>query len=229
MPVLPGDVGALIVDFDGTLADTSADHEQALREALQPYSIDLSHQWYRDHIGLSIRDLLSQLPGAGHLPHEQIIRWSRTRLLASVHAITPITCVVTLVHAARRAGLPCAVASGASRVLVGPGLKALGLAGEFATVVAREDVAHGKPAPDLFAEAASRLGVAPRVCLAVDDAPEGVASARAAGMRVLTVIEGHLALLEDGSEAAANDGMPQHRHDQHTPPHDGTRPPDQGA
>ncbi|WP_433206972.1 HAD family hydrolase [Nocardia sp. CA-107356] len=229
VPVIPDSVEALIVDFDGTLADTTASHELALREALQPYGIDLDHRWYRDHVGLSIRELLTVLPGAALLPHEEIIRHSRIRLLAGVHAITPIACVVSLVHVARRAGLPCAVASGASRVLVGPGLEALGLAGEFAAVVAREDVAHGKPAPDLFAEAARRLGVAPRVCLAVDDAPEGVASARAAGMRVLTVIDNHLAVLEDGAEAAANGGISQHRHDQQSPPHDGTRPPDQGA
>ena len=137
--------------------------------------------------------------------------------------------VASLLYVARRAGLACAVASGASRALVGPGLQALGLAGEFAAVVAREDVARGKPAPDLFAEAARRLGVAPRACLAVDDAPEGVASARSAGMRVLTVIEHHLALPEDGSTAAANDGTPRHHPDQQTPSHDGTRPPDQGA
>jgi HAD superfamily hydrolase (TIGR01509 family) len=226
---IPEGVAALVLDFDGTLADTSTTHERALREALRPYGIDLSHKWYRDHIGLSIRDLLTALPRAAQLPHEQIIQHSRNRLLATIHTMTPIACVVSLLHLARRAGLPCAVASGASRALVGPGLQALGLTGEFAAVVAREDVAHGKPAPDLYAEAARHLGVAPQVCLAVDDAPEGIASARSAGMRAITVIEGHLALLEDCSEGAANDGTRRHDPDQRTPPHDDTRPPDQGA
>lgn len=233
VPAIPDSVEALVFDFDGTLADTTDSHEQALRAALQPHGLDLDHDWYRHHVGLSIHDLLTTLPSGQLLPHDEIIRHSRTHLLATVHSITPIACVVTLLRAARRAGLPCAVASGASRLLVHPGIEALGLTDEFAAVVAREDVMHGKPAPDLFAEAARRLDVAPDRCLAVDDAPHGVTSARAAGMQVITVIDGHLATDEDGAVAAAgfatNAGTPQHRHDQRTPPDDGTRPSHQGA
>lgn len=147
MPAIPDSVEALILDFDGTLADTTTSHEQALRAALQPHGLDLDHDWYRHHVGLSIHDLLTTLPGGQLLPHDEIIRHSRTHLLATVHSITPIACVVSLLHAARRAGLPCAVASGASRLLVHPGIEALGLMDEFAAVVAREDVTHGKPAP----------------------------------------------------------------------------------
>lgn len=193
---------ALIFDFDGTLADTTPSHEQALRMALQPHGHDLDHDWYRRHVGLSIHDLLSALPGGRSLPHEEIIRQSRTHLLATVHSITPIACVLSLLHAARRAGLPCAVASGASRLLVHPGLDALGLRYEFAAVVTREDVAHGKPASDLYLAAARRLDVPPEGCLAVDDAPDGVTSARAAGMHVITVVDGHLAPTDEGTEGA---------------------------
>ncbi|UJW28788.1 HAD family phosphatase [Saccharothrix sp. AJ9571] len=232
MPPIPDSVEAVMFDFDGTLAGTTDSHEQALRAALQPHGLDLDRGWYRHHVGLSIHDLLTALPGSQLLPHDEIIRHSRTHLLATVHMITPIVCVVSLLRAARRAGLPCAVASGASRLLVHPGIAALGLMDEFAAVVAREDVTHGKPAPDLFVEAARRLDVAPERCLAVDDAPDGVTSARAAGMQVITVINGHLATA-DGAVAAArfatNAGTPQHRHDQRTPPDDGTRPSHQGA
>ncbi|SEU34499.1 hypothetical protein SAMN05421811_11263 [Nonomuraea wenchangensis] len=54
--------GALILDFDGTLADTTSSHEQALRAALQPHGHDLDHAWYRRHVGLSIHDLPAALP-----------------------------------------------------------------------------------------------------------------------------------------------------------------------
>jgi beta-phosphoglucomutase-like phosphatase (HAD superfamily) len=161
-PAIPEGTRAVILDFDGTLADTTPAHEQALRAALQTYGLDLDHGWYLRHAGLSIRDLLTRLPGARHLAHDEIIRHSRTRLLATIGCITPISSVVTLLRAARRAGLPCAIASGASRVLVQPGLETLGLANEFAAVVAAEDVPHGKPAPDLYIEAARRLDVPPR-------------------------------------------------------------------
>lgn len=218
VPALPVGIEALIMDFDGTLADTTASHEQALRAALQPHGVTLDHRWYRDHVGLSIHELLIALPGAAALPHAQIIAHSRTRLLADVHAITPIPCVVELLHTVRRAGLACAVASGAGAVLVGPGIEALGLAGEFAAVVTRDDVAHGKPAPDLFAEAARRLGVAPGACLAVDDAADGLAAACAAGMQAITVLGGHLASLDTSPVATAP-----------APPHDRTPSSDQEA
>lgn len=202
VPAIPSDIGALILDFDGTLADTTGGHEEALRTALRPYGVDLDHDWYRQHVGLSIRELLAALPGGAALPHNEIIANSRAHLLAVLHTITPIPCVATLLGAARRAGLPCAVASGASRLLVEPGLAVLGLAQEFAAVIAREDAMQGKPAPDLFLSAARRLRVSAGNCLAVDDAPDGIASARAAGMRVFTVIGGHLAPAENRGAAA---------------------------
>ncbi|MGC4856860.1 HAD family hydrolase [Micromonospora sp. DT4] len=191
------EIEAVIFDFDGTLADTTASHEQALRAALRLHGLDLDPVWYRRHVGLSIHDLLAALPGARHLPHEEIVQQSRAHLLTTVHNLTPITCVVALLHTARRAGLPCAVASGASRLLVDPGIDALGLRHEFAAVVARENVAHGKPAPDLYLSAARRLAVPPDRCLAIDDAHDGLASARAAAMHVLTVVNGHLAAAEE--------------------------------
>nr|WP_226962953.1 HAD family phosphatase [Streptomyces sp. C8S0] len=141
---------------------------------------------------MSIHDLLAALPGGRSLPHDEIVQRSRGHLLAAMNTITPIPCVVELLGQARRAGMPCAVASGASRLLVDPGLDALGLNEAFAAVVRREDVVHGKPDPELFLTAAHRLGVAPGRCLAVDDAPDGIASARAAGMQVITVVGGHL-------------------------------------
>ncbi|GAA3821557.1 HAD family hydrolase [Streptomyces chiangmaiensis] len=205
MPAIDKKVEALVLDFDGTLADTRRGHEDALRAALQPYGVALDPDWYSRHVGLSIHDLLAVLPASQTLPHNEIIRHSRTHLLASVHTITPIPCVVTLLNRARRAGLPCAVASAASRRLVDPGLDALDLKKAFAAVVTREDVTHGKPDPGVFLTAARRLGIAPGRCLAVDDAPDGIASARAAGMHVITVIDGHLApVAEEASESAAS-------------------------
>ncbi|MFE4512662.1 HAD family hydrolase [Kitasatospora sp. NPDC056783] len=218
VPALDEETGALILDFDGTLADTRQSHEDALRTALLPYGIVLDAAWYARHVGLSIGDLLAALPGGRTLPRDEVIARSRAHLLAEVHTITPIACTVKLLRRARAAGLPCAVASGASRQLVGPGLDALGLHGEFAAVVTREDADRGKPAPDLFLTAARRLGIAPRRCLAVDDAPDGIAAARAAGMRMLTMAGAHLAPVSS-TPATPRSGAARRAH---TPLHDPT-------
>ncbi|OXM50276.1 HAD family hydrolase [Amycolatopsis thailandensis] len=198
-PAIPDDADAVIFDFDGTLADTTARYEHALRTALNEFGVELDPAWYRRHLGLSIHDLLAQHPGTGGLPHEEIVRLSRARLLATVRTLTPNPCVLALLRAARQTGLACAVASGAVRVLLEPGIAALGLTRELPVVVARDDVACGKPAPDLYLTAARKLGIPPRRCLAVDDAPDGIAAARTAGMRVIEVRDGHLSPTDTGA------------------------------
>lgn len=212
LPAIPAGIEALIFDFDGTLADTTASHEQALRAALHPYGLELDTTWYRQHIGLSINDLLAELPGGLDLPHDLIMQRSRTHLLAAINTISPNPCVVSLLRVARARGLPCAVASGASQQLVQPGIDALGLRDDVAVVVAREDVTSGKPAPDLLTTAARRLGLPPDRCLAVDDAPDGIAAARAAGMSVIAVADGHLAEADEGRQSAEQTDGSKERH-----------------
>jgi HAD superfamily hydrolase (TIGR01509 family) len=85
------------------------------------------------------------------------------------------------------AGLQLAVASSGTRGYVAYVLDRLGVAGAFAAVVSGEEVADGKPDPGVYLLAAERLGADPAACVAVEDAPHGIAAARAAGMRVVAV------------------------------------------
>ena len=82
---------------------------------------------------------------------------------------------------------PVAVASSAHREVISAALEATGLAGLFDVVVSSDEVAHGKPAPDVYLEAARQLGVEPAACLVVEDSLNGVRAARAAGMTVVLV------------------------------------------
>jgi HAD superfamily hydrolase (TIGR01509 family) len=185
---------AVVFDWDGTLADTHQRNYRALLDALAPYEITVDPGWYRRHCGLPVRDLLAAVPGTARLPTEQILAASRSRLLAltTPGTLSAIPATVALARRARAAGLPCAVASGAAAELVTTGLYVLGLAPLFEAVVTRDDVEHGKPAPDTFLEAARRLAVDADDCLVVEDAYDGVVAARAAGMRALLVRDGQL-------------------------------------
>ncbi len=85
------------------------------------------------------------------------------------------------------AGLPLAVASSSHRAVIDAALGALGIAGLFRVVVASDEVARGKPAPDVYLLAARELGVEPSDCLVVEDSLNGVLAGRSAGMTVVLV------------------------------------------
>ena len=93
------------------------------------------------------------------------------------------------VEAVRRiaAERPVAIASSAHRAVIDASLEATGLVETFAVVVSSDEVAHGKPAPDVYLEAARRLGADPGSCLVVEDSHNGVRAARSAGMTVVLV------------------------------------------
>ncbi len=82
---------------------------------------------------------------------------------------------------------PLAVASSAPKSLIEAVLDASGLRPAFAAAVSSEEVARGKPAPDVYLEAAARLGVLPAACAAVEDSSNGLRSAAAAGLAVIAV------------------------------------------
>ncbi|MCI0346385.1 MAG: HAD family phosphatase [Chloroflexi bacterium] len=82
---------------------------------------------------------------------------------------------------------PLAVASSAHHDVIAAALGATGLGAAFRSVVSSDEVAHGKPAPDVYLEAASRLGVRPGACLVIEDSLNGVRAGRAAGMTTVLV------------------------------------------
>ena len=95
--------------------------------------------------------------------------------------------LLELIDALEARGVKRAVASSGLRRYVHAVLHLIGLAGRFDAVVTGDDVANGKPAPDVFLRAAGRLGVPPAACLALEDAPNGIAAAKAAGMACIAV------------------------------------------
>jgi HAD superfamily hydrolase (TIGR01509 family) len=95
---------------------------------------------------------------------------------------------VELVRRLQTGGCPCAVASSADRIKINANLNKIGLPPEtWQAIVTAEDVEHRKPDPAIFLTASRRLGISPHDCTVVEDAVNGIAAAKAAGMRCVAV------------------------------------------
>ncbi len=182
-PVIASDVKALIFDCDGTLADTFAAHFRAFRETLSPYGVEFTAAFYAARLGLSRRLMLAALAEqtGAVIDDADIAARSPALFAGNAHLIRPIPFTGDLVRR-HRGAYKLAVASAAQRPMVDASLKAVGLIDAFDSIVTIEDVAAGKPAPDLFLKAAANLGVLPQFCHVFEDSDEGLEAAHRAGM-----------------------------------------------
>lgn len=176
---------ALIMDWDGTMVDSQPLNFRCLAAALRPHAVELQESWYRERLGTSVDGLLEELGVS--VPLADVLDLCGELIIQDLASLKTFEIVVGWVETARALGLACAVASGGGGAVVRAGIDATGLTHMFDTVVTREDADRGKPAPDLFQEAARRLQVPPHRCLVVEDADEGLAAARAAGMDAVDV------------------------------------------
>lgn len=181
-------VRALIFDCDNTLAHTAPVHFACLREVLASYGHVIEQSWYFERVGLSIEDLIRAIAVRdGSAPPWHKIASALPALykgkVKGVREVEQVTSVVRYYQGQ----LPMAVASGAPASLVHATLSAIGLLDAFQAVVTIDDIGVGKPEPDLFIEAATRLGVETCHCLVFEDSREGFLAAQRAFMKVLDV------------------------------------------
>lgn len=181
---------ALIFDMDGTLADTMPAHWAAWQATARKYGLELSEDRFYQLGGVPTHNILEMLAKEAGVAMDVPAVTREKELLAEslLENVQPIAAVVAIAQA--NAGkLPMAVATSAFRHVADKTLASLGLTHLFQSVVTVEDVHRGKPAPDLYLEAARQLGVEPTLCRAYEDADAGIASARAAGMDVVDIRE----------------------------------------
>ena len=184
--------GALIFDCDGTLADTMPAHYLAWQVVLAGTGLVLEETRFYALAGVPtprIAELIvaERAPGVAPRDAGQLASDKEREYRERVTEVAPIEKVVAIARAGRARGLPMAVASGSHRALVESTLAAVGLSDWFQAIVAAEDVVHPKPAPDVFLEAARRLGVSPADCTVYEDADLGLEAARRAGMRAVDI------------------------------------------
>lgn len=184
------DSRALIFDCDGTLVDTPPVYARAWAKGFLPFGREMPTAWYLDRAGMSEHVLIDAFESDFDVKvdREETVKIMRQAFLDEIDALGEITHIARIArenHGKRR----MAVASGGSRAIVTASLKATGLDALFETVVTLDDVAHPKPAPDLFLEAARRLGTDPAYCIVFEDSQQGLEAARRAGMREIDVAD----------------------------------------
>ncbi|HEX6491492.1 MAG TPA: HAD family phosphatase [Gaiellaceae bacterium] len=186
-------IEAVVFDLDGLLLDTEQLwdevreavtrergghwHEQAQREMMGMSSAEWS-RYMHDELGLSESPAELNAEVVGLM--QERYRKQLPLLEGAVAAVERIA-----------ARWPLALASSSNRELIELALELAGLARWFQATVSSEEVARGKPAPDVYLEAARRLEVSPGRCAAVEDSHNGIRSAKAAGMRVIAIPNPH--------------------------------------
>lgn len=194
---------AVIFDLDGTLVDSEPNYYEAGRQVLAQHGAPgFSWPEHQEFIGIGTRETLRTLRERYALtaPVEQLLREKNEAYLRLARRGTQVfPRMRTLVELLHDQGHPLIVASGSSLSAIEAVLDGTGLLSLLPDFVSAEEVAHGKPAPDVFLEAASRLGLPPHACAVVEDAAPGVLAARRAGMRRVFVPYG------DAGDAGAED------------------------
>jgi beta-phosphoglucomutase-like phosphatase (HAD superfamily) len=179
---------ALIFDCDGTLADTMPAHYRAWVDVLATQDIPFPEPRFYALGGTPTREIVRILAAdAGKtVDIPAVVRAKEEAFLVGIANVVPIEPIVAIARAAR-GKLPMAVASGGQRRIVERTLAQIGVLEWFGALVTAEDTVRHKPDPDLFLEAARRLGVPPEICTVYEDADLGVEAARRAGMKCVDV------------------------------------------
>lgn len=197
---------AVIFDLDGVLADS----EQLWNEAKQELVREVGGRWRdeapREMMGMSSPEWSAYLSDQLEvpLPSDEVNRQVVARIEALYRKRLPLLPGAVESVRAIAAEWPVGLASSSNREIIDLFLRESGLVDDFRVAVSSEEVARGKPAPDVYLEAARRLSVAPTGCVAVEDSSNGLRSAAAAGMQVIAVPNPHYPPEPDALELAAS-------------------------
>lgn len=178
----------LIFDCDGTLADSMPLHWHAWRMVTQRYGLHFPEDRFYAFGGVPARDILKLLAAeqGRSLDHIAVAHEKEEAYLESLAQIEPIHAVVEIARA-HHGKIPMAVASGGTEKIITMVLDHLKIRHLFDAIVTSEMVKKQKPAPDIFLEAARRIGVEPGFCRGYEDTDLGLQAIRAAGMEAVDV------------------------------------------
>jgi beta-phosphoglucomutase family hydrolase len=183
-------VGA-IFDWDGVLIDSSAHHEAAWERLAKERGLPLPEGHFKRGFGMKNEVVIPKVLQWGDQP--ELVQELSLRKEALYREIILERGISTLPGAREwleqlhENGIPCAIGSSTHRLNIEVSLQVLGLKDFFASIVSAEDVSHGKPDPEVFLVAASRIDRPPAKCVVFEDAIVGIEAAHRGGMKAVAV------------------------------------------
>jgi len=184
-------LSAVVLDMDGLMIDTEPLYKQSMQETARELGYDLTDDFMMSLVGrpdTDCRRLIMKELGDSFPLDTFWMRWPQIwRGIASSNGIKRKPGLEELLSYLSDAGLPMAIATSTYREQAEFSLKAAGVTNAFGHMVTGDLVEHGKPAPDIFLEAARRLEVDPQLCIALEDSENGIRAASAAGMTAIMV------------------------------------------
>jgi HAD superfamily hydrolase (TIGR01509 family) len=181
---------AVIWDVDGVLIDSAEQHRLAWKQLAEENGFPYTDEAFWAGFGRRNSDVIPLMYGVSGPPERVAALGARKEAIYRellARSAGPLPGAVELLAGLHTAGYAQALGSSAPPENIALVVRLLGIEAYVGALVSGEEVAHGKPAPDIFVTAAGKLGVAPGRCLVVEDAPAGVTAAHAGGMRALAV------------------------------------------
>lgn len=194
---------AVLFDMDGVIIDSEPLHVAAFQAALKRYGHDLNEEQYKRHFaGKTDEEGLKQyfdfVNKTVHLPVVMDEK-ARAYLELAADQLVPYPGVIELIGELVSQKVPLALVTGSLRAEAELVLKTFNISKYFVAVITAEDIARSKPDPEGYLKGAAAIKVDPADCVAIEDTPNGIKAARAAGMKCLAVATTHLPAELDGA------------------------------
>ncbi|MBB5335728.1 HAD family hydrolase [Pectinatus brassicae] len=180
---------AFIFDMDGVIMDSEPLHNEIIVEMMTLFGLKAEEPYLASLCGLTIDHIFEKIKSDYNLDISvnDTVKKYNGKLVAHVHAnqLVPISGIPELLQQLQAANIPAAVASSSPIEFIEASIDNLNLTHYFQFLLSGDEVEHGKPAPDIYLEAAKRLTVTPVDCVVLEDSHNGATAAKSAGMKCI--------------------------------------------
>lgn len=187
-------IGA-VFDWDGVVVDSSVQHERSWERFAREEDRVLPPGHFEKSFGMKNERVIPEVLGWSDDPEEiqriSLRKEEHYRILVQEAGLSPLPGTKAFLTRLADAGIPCVIGSSTHRLNIETALDVMDLRGRFQAIVSAEDVAHGKPDPEVFLAAAARIGRSPEACIVFEDAHVGIEAGLAGGFAVVGVASTH--------------------------------------